>query len=142
MDAEPDEEMVQEFRRTFGFAMKEIQGSSAWSMDRNRPYDGQPHTDDGERGKTIVAGLTMRDVQDCFVMGFLHASEFQRAEKGISERKNPVRDDLYSIDLEQIDPVAAIQCAMVEIEKMMGIFPNVPKLTYKSQPPDSQKDGD
>ena len=30
----------------FTFQAKGKQGSSAWSMDRNRPYDGQPHTDD------------------------------------------------------------------------------------------------
>ena len=45
-----------------GFA--DCQGDSAFRMDRDRPYNGQPHTDCGERGKTLVEGLTMRDISD------------------------------------------------------------------------------
>lgn len=43
-------------------AMADCQGDSAFRMDRDRPYNGQTHTDYGERGKTFVDGLTMRDV--------------------------------------------------------------------------------
>jgi len=42
-------------------------GEGMNNMDRNRKYTGQPHTDYGERGKTQVEGLTMRDVCDCFL---------------------------------------------------------------------------
>ena len=45
--------------------------SLAEHLDRDRPYDGQPHTDAGERGRTMVEGLTMRDVVDCFVRSSL-----------------------------------------------------------------------
>lgn len=38
-------------------------------MSRKRKYTGQPHTDYGKRGKTLVEGLTMRDICDCYVRG-------------------------------------------------------------------------
>lgn len=118
---------MNEFNQALKWAFSEIQGSSALSLDRNRPYDGQPHTDIGERGKTLVEGLTMRDVADCVVLGFLAC--------GGIDREVPVHDDIYSIDLEKIDPGAVIQNAVCNIEKMMGIFPNVPKL---EKPDDNQ----
>jgi hypothetical protein len=120
-----DEVDLGAFHRELCFAFKEIQGASAFSLDRNRPYDGQPHTDCGIRGKTIVSGLTMRDVADCIVRGFLAASI---CEAGIPERENPCRDDIYQIDLAKISPGAVIQCSICEVEKMMGIYPNVPKV--------------
>ncbi len=109
------------------YAFKEIQGSTGFSLDRNRDYDGQPHTDSGTRGKTEVKGLTMRDISDCIVLGLIDSAP------GL-EIKNPIHDDIYKIDLEKIDPGAAIQNAMCRIEKYMGIFPNVPKLETNDQP--------
>ena len=87
-------------------------------MDRDRPYDGHPHTDQGERGKTLVEGLTMRDVADCIVIGFLEASG--------SYPDNPTRNDMYEVT-EAPSPGAIIQCAVCNVEKMMGIFPNIPE---------------
>ena len=111
---------MDEFNKMMNWAMSETQGSSAFSLERNRPYDGQPHTDQGERGKHQVFGLTMRDIADCIVLGFLDAA-------GI-EREWPILDDIYTIELENIDPGAVIQNASCHIEKMMGIYPNVQKL--------------
>lgn len=102
-------------------AMAEVQGSSALRMDRDRPYDGQPHTDNGIRGKTLVHGLTMRDISDCFVKGLLDAG-------GIEVNEHTIHDDIYRLDLDDIDPGAAIQNAMCWIERYMGIYPNIPKL--------------
>lgn len=68
--------------------------------DRGRPYDGQPWTAHGVRGNTAVSGLTMRDVADCIARGAAMAGD-------------DIRD-------------AVIQSALCEIEKLMGIFPNVP----------------
>lgn len=101
-------------------AMAHCQGSSAFSMERHRPYDGQAYTDCGERGKTLVSGLTMRDIVDCMVMGFLNST----GEPPLNE--HPVHDDIYKIDLNSLSPGAIIQNTMCEIEKMMGIFPNLP----------------
>ena len=109
----------QDFFFTLEKAMAEAQGDSAFRMDRNRPYNGQPHTDSGERGKTEIKGITMRDMSDCIVKGFLLAA-------GLPIEKC-IHDDIYKIDMD-IDPGAVIQNALVEAEKMMGIYPNIPKL--------------
>ena len=90
--------------------------------DPTRPYNGQPHTDCGERGKTMVTGLTMRDIQDCIVIGFLYA-----AGKGELVRTNACDyRDIFKCD--NVDQMAVCQNTMCEIERRMGIFPNVPKL--------------
>jgi len=108
-------------------AFKDIQGSTARSNDRNRPYDGQPHTDAGIRGATLVKGLTFRDIKDCFVKGALLAS----CDEELSDlvRDNDwLQDDIYRIDWKNVDPIAVAQNMSVEMERMMGIYPNVPKL--------------
>ena len=98
-------------------------------MDRNRPYTGQEHTYLGERGKTEVKGLTMRDVHDCVMRAFFLSAFhvvpelYQEATKG--ERADLNHGDLFGWDLNEVDPVALLQNATCEIEKMMGIFPNV-----------------
>jgi len=76
----------------------EDMGDEVMHKRRIRLYRGQPHTDHGERGKTLVSGLTMRDVGDCI------AREFAQSRA----------------------PDAVIQNAMCNIEKMMGIYPNLP----------------
>uniref|UniRef100_A0A6M3JLN7 Uncharacterized protein n=1 Tax=viral metagenome TaxID=1070528 RepID=A0A6M3JLN7_9ZZZZ len=109
-------------------AFKNVQGSTARSNDRNRPYDGQPHTDDGIRGKTLVEGLTMRDIRDCFIKGFLQASGDEELYN-LVENDDWLTDDIYRVNLNNLDPIAVAQSMACEIEKMMGIYPNVPKLT-------------
>jgi hypothetical protein len=86
----------------------EIIEDDPYDGDRRRPYLGQSWTDQGERGKTEVRGLTMRDIGDCIRRGQKHAT------------KPGDRID-YS-------EVAVIQNALCEVERMMGIFPNVPPL--------------
>ena len=100
-------------------------------MDRNRKYRGQDHTDFGERGKTLVKGLTMRDICDCYVRGILLASshlvpeKYEEACKGDKARLDA--NDLFGWDLNKMDPVAALQNMMGEVERMMGIYPNIRK---------------
>jgi len=106
-------------------------GSTAYSMERDRPYDGQPHTDAGERGKTEVRGLTFRDVADCFVMGFIDATQCDRQNAGVPERERWIHNDIYNgelVPMDKVDPLAAMKCMLIRMEKMMGIYPNVPKL--------------
>lgn len=88
-------------------------------LDRDRPYRGQPHTYDGERGKTEVRGVTFRDVSDCFII-----AAFQAA--GVPEEK---RGSAYELDLNSIDIIAWAQNLSCNIEKCMGIYPNVPRPT-------------
>ena len=118
------DEQEESINKILKWAFAEVQGSGAYSLDRDRPYDAQPHTDGGERGKQLVAGLTMRDVADCVVRAFLSCAGM--------DRECPIRDDLYSIpDLNELDPGAVIQNVTCNIEKMMGIYPNVPGLEIK-----------
>lgn len=119
------------------------------SLDPNRPYDGQSHTDMGTRGKTEVKGLTMRDIRDCFIRAYIishpyyvydevkrectlirqepNATLIDEANKGIHAKLNG--NDVFSL-VGDIDPIAVSQNLGCEIEKMMGIFPNVPKLRH------------
>lgn len=86
--------------------------------NRERPYSGQPWTTQGERGKTTVEGLTMRDIQDCFIRACYLSS-------GLSARDYPL--SIYNLPWEHIDMMAIAQNLTCEIEKCMGIFPNVPE---------------
>jgi hypothetical protein len=42
-------------------------GFNEHNMRRDRPYNGQPHTDTGVRGMTEIRGVTFRDMRDCFI---------------------------------------------------------------------------
>jgi hypothetical protein len=92
--------------------------------DRTRPYSGQSHTDTGERGKTEVHGLTFRDIRDCFVIGLLQAA----GRSGLVEANACDYRDVYGFNLDSIDPLAVANNMACEIEKRMGIYPNVPRL--------------
>jgi len=122
-----------EFATMLAFASKATQGSGAYRNDRERPYNGQPQTDDGIRGKTMIHSLTMRDMRDCYVKGLLLCCggtdiESQTALYNSVEAGTWRTDDVFEVDLSQIDPLAVTQNMMCEVERMMGIFPNVPKL--------------
>lgn len=98
-------------------------------FDKKRPYSGQQHTDFGKRGKTLVKGLTMRDIVDCYCIGFLKALD---PEKDLDSEKILSRDesewkyqDIYKARC-AFDSGAVRQNMMVEIEKRMGIYPNIP----------------
>jgi len=108
-------------------AFRDIQGSTSRSNDRNRPYNGQPHTMEGIRGATEVKGLTFRDIRDCFVKGALLASCDDELYD-LAKNNDWLQDDIYRIDWSKIDPIAVSQSMGCEMEKMMGIYPNVPKL--------------
>jgi len=92
------------------------------TLDRSRPYNGQPWTDAGERGMQQVSGLTIRDIRDCFVRACYDSDPSQNYPKSI-----------YDLDWENIDIMAVCQNMVCWIERYMGIFPNLP---------DSMKKGD
>ena len=93
---------------------------------RTRPYNGQPHTDTGERGKTLVEGLTMRDIVDCYVMGLLESCEDRELSDKVKQGTWEW-NDVYKIPVD-FDPIAVSQNMTCHIEMMMGIFPNLPEL--------------
>ena len=94
-------------------------GSYLETLDRERPYDGQPHTDLGERGKQIVSGVTMRDIRDACIRAFFLSSGLPKDE---------YTETVFDLDLGNMDPVAVTQNLTCEIEKMMRIYPNLPSL--------------
>jgi len=67
----------------------------------------------------------MRDIADCYVMGVLlsayPAPEYHKVAAGTWERS-----DLYALDLNKLDPIAIQQNMSCCIEKMMGVYPNIP----------------
>jgi len=116
------------------FELDAIDGSTSWDNSRERPYNGQPWTDSGQRGAQEVKGITMRDLCDCLVQGFLASSDPDQKlqDKTFALSKNEEwykkgdwrYNDLYKIDLDKVDPRAVIQNFSCFVEKYMGIFPN------------------
>ncbi len=104
-----------------------IRGLTDESTDADRPFTGQPQTDFGVRGKTEVRGIRFRDLSDCAARAFVHACPecdlHGRAEDGTLNY-----NDLFDLNLADMDPLALIQNLCCEVEKMMGIYPNVPRL--------------
>jgi hypothetical protein len=93
--------------------------SLAAHLDRDRPYDGQAHTDYGERGKTEVKGITFRDLRDCFIRACYDSSGLMPSEWPGS---------VYDLPWDDMDIVAVSQNMSCWVEKYMGIYPNVPKM--------------
>lgn len=112
--------------------------NSPKSMLRNRPFDGQPQAFEGMRGATEITGITFRDLYDCFIRAVLLSTgageidgvdmlpRYDQATRGELAELN--ENDLYGFNLDQLDPVAICQNLCCEVERAMGIFPNVPKL--------------
>jgi hypothetical protein len=124
-------------------AMLDHMGSDV-SMQRGRPYSGQPWTTDGVRGNEIIRNITFRDMRDCFVRGFILSH--QSYKEGTMEPVEPnytlitecqkgvnaaiCQNDMYTL-VGDIDPMAVWQNIHCEIEKMMGIFPNIDPVLKK-----------
>lgn len=89
------------------------------TLDRDRPYNGQPWTDQGERGKQEVHGITMRDLRDCFIRGCYDSAPIEAKDYPKS---------VHDLPWEDIDIIAVVQNMVCWVEKYMGIFPNTPKL--------------
>lgn len=111
---------MNQFWQEFQTEMERINPSSlAAHLDPTRPYDGQPHTDTGERGKTEVKGLTFRDLRDCFIRACYESS-------GLPIEEWP--GSVYDLPFDDMDILALATNLSNNVEKFMGIFPNVPRL--------------
>ena len=86
-------------------------------LDRNRPYNSQPWTNDGERGQAMVQGLTMRDIRDCLILAFYSSAPVAETPP------KPVED----LPLAEMSLEAISQNLGCWLERYMGIFPNVPE---------------
>jgi hypothetical protein len=133
--------MANEFNKLWDQIEHDL-GFNDHSMQRDRPYNGQPHTCTGVRGSTEIKGITFRDLRDCFVRavmlstggqpidGVVMRPKYEEACKG--ENAALCENDLYGFNLDKLDPGAIVQNFCCEVEKIMGIFPNVPKLQSSS----------
>lgn len=96
-------------------------------MCRDRPYDGQDHTDYGVRGRYLVSDITFRDLRDCYVRAVCLSTGpgdwYDEAVKG--DAADLCESDLFKLNWNHIDPVAVAQNLSCEVERMMGIFPNI-----------------
>lgn len=109
-----------DFNDALGHAIERLSPSDLLTaLDRSRPYNGQPWTDSGIRGKTEVNGLTMRDLRDCYIRGCYDSS-------GLAPKDYP--KTIFGLNWENIDPMAVFQNMSCWIERYMGIFPNIPPL--------------
>lgn len=111
------------------------------NMSRSRPYNGQPHTDTGIRGATEVKGITFRDLRDCFIRAYILShypyvgNTLEPLQPNMALREEAVKGehaviceaDIYNLKGD-IDPIAVFQNFSCEVEKIMGIYPNVPEL--------------
>jgi len=93
--------------------------SLAAHLDPTRPYDGQPHTDHGERGRTEIKGITFRDLRDCFMRACYESS-------GLPIKEWP--GSVHDLPWDDMDIIAVAQNLSCNVEKAMGIYPNVPRL--------------
>jgi hypothetical protein len=149
-----------DFKEKLEFNLQMNSGSSDYSNNRDREYNGQPWTDSGVRGKTEVKGLTMRDIKDCLIKAmllsgaskeYLEADEFMKCwdfseckkdgdepkptqylldnqDKYVSTKVatgNWRPNDVYKLNWDEMDPLAVASNMTCEIEKMMGIYPNL-----------------
>ena len=114
---------------------KQIENDLGWTdrnMLRSRPYNGQSHTDTGVRGQTKISEITFRDLRDCFIRacflcsGDQNSAKYEEANKG--EEAKLCEKDVYELDFNKIDIIALSQNMSCEIEKLMGIYPNISKL--------------
>lgn len=93
--------------------------SLAAHIDPSRPYNGQPHTDHGTRGATEIKGITFRDLRDAFIRACYESS-------GLPIEQWP--GSVYDLPWREMDIIAVAQNLSCNVEKAMGIFPNVPRL--------------
>ena len=118
------------FIKTLTDAMDELGGNDD-DMSRGREYTGQPHTCLGRRGAEEIKGVTFRDLRDAYIRAvFLSAHHqkphlYEEADKGVDGMLS--ENDLYNLDWNDLDPMAIQQNLSCEIEKLMGIYPNIKK---------------
>jgi hypothetical protein len=109
--------------------------ASDYRNDRERPYNGQPHTTEGVRGAQEVKGITFRDLKDCFVQAMLVSSGKSELSDKVFEKDEEFKgtkyaakgtwraSDVYNVD--DFDPIAVAQNLCCFVEHYMGIYPNV-----------------
>jgi hypothetical protein len=112
-----------------------LMGLTDHTTDPDRPFTGQPHTENGQRGATEIKGIRLRDLADCIVKAWIDAASHTIEDENLQEELIGRADDgtlnyndVYKIDCGDVDPLALMLSVCCRVEKAMGIFPNVPRL--------------
>lgn len=122
-----------DFKDKFGFEIWSTHSCSDYRNDRERPYNGQLHTVHGKRGKTEIRGITFRDLHDCFIKAILLSCSNEEIYSKAENNEWREQDVYLAFEKDpDIDPIAISQNLGIEIEKLMGIYPNVPELSEDS----------
>ena len=108
------------------------------NMRRDRPYSGQTHTDEGIRGSQLVVGLTMRDIRDAYIRAVIISHPTIKGGGGDLQPNRTLYEetlkgpnaclcsnDIYTL-VGDADLGAIGQNLACELERLMGIFPNLP----------------
>lgn len=113
------------------------------TTDPDRPFTGQPHTDNGERGKTEVRGIRFRDLADCVIKALIDSASHTIEDKLLRDELVRRADDgtlnyndVYKLRCGDVDPIALSQNITCRVEKAMGIFPNI-----RDRPPTTPNEG-
>jgi len=84
--------------------------------------------------------MTLKQIQiaECFLRGMLDGATNYAKISNYTPTENlgyhQLIDIIYKVKwMENFDPVAIVQCAGCHLEKVLGIFPNVPKLQYNQK---------
>ena len=80
-------------------------------INETPPYNGQPHTSYGERGKVEIKGIKFSDLYQAI---------------SVAIKQSCVNEEEF--DKIPIDVEAVAQNLNCNVEKLMGIFPNIEKL--------------
>ncbi len=128
---------MNEFSNQIAEAIDELGSDNNMRLDR--PYLGQPHTATGVRGMYEIRGITFRDLRDCYIRAVLLSAYDLVPALYYEAKKGPdavlCENDLYGFNGDELDPMAIAQNLLCEVEKIMGIFPNVPDLIeHKDNP--------
>lgn len=120
----PNAEIVE---TRFSDTLSSVMGDKNNILDSNRPYAGQPWTNNGARGKVRIQNITFRDLADCLLRAII-LSEGSLTDKlwaAQAENQPFPQESIYEVDLGKIDAIALCQNLTCEVEKAMGIFPNI-----------------
>ncbi len=92
----------------------------------------QPHTIAGKRGDVIINGVTFRQIAECVLRGMLDGATHYDKTDTVNLDYHRLIDIIYKVEwLGDFDPMAIVQNASCHIEKVLGIYPNIPKLIEK-----------
>lgn len=103
-------------------------------------HDPQPHTILGQRGQQEIK-LKKIQIAECVLRGMLDGGTYYGLTKDgeLTNNIDPefleyhhLIDLIYEVEwMKDFDPVAIVQCIGCHLEKVLGIYPNIPKLNYE-----------